>query len=178
MKTGKDVMLEYTTNILNKHSAEFLTNCENVKKGIEKNSIEILVDCGCPSSYGLKNFIGVCSQEFIQGSKIRIMPDVHTGAGCTIGTTMTIKDKVVPNLVGVDIGCGMHTVKFKTDNLDLIKVGRFIRKKIPSGFNVYGEIKKDFPIEKLKCFDKLKKTERIRKSLGTLGVVTILLKLI
>lgn len=49
----------------------------------------------------------LCSQEFVQGSRIRIMPDTHAGAGCTIGTTMTIKDKIVPNLVGVDIGCGM-----------------------------------------------------------------------
>ena len=49
------------------------------------------------------------SQEFTKGSRIRIMPDVHAGKGCTIGTTMTITDKIVPNLVGVDIGCGMET---------------------------------------------------------------------
>ncbi|MGM9609017.1 MAG: RtcB family protein, partial [Eubacteriales bacterium] len=53
----------------------------------------------------------MCDYEFTQGAKIRIMPDVHAGTGCTIGTTMTIVDKVVPNVVGVDIGCGMYTVE-------------------------------------------------------------------
>ena len=61
----------------------------------------------------------LCDQPFVQGSKIRIMPDVHAGAGCTIGTTMTIDDKVVPNLVGVDIGCGMETIRLIDKNLDL-----------------------------------------------------------
>ncbi len=55
----------------------------------------------------------LCDQPFVQGSRIRVMPDVHAGAGCTIGTTMTITDKVVPNLVGVDIGCGMETVRIR-----------------------------------------------------------------
>ena len=55
------------------------------------------------------------NQEFVSGSKIRLMPDVHAGAGCTIGTTMTITDKVVPNLVGVDIGCGMETIRVRSE---------------------------------------------------------------
>ena len=55
----------------------------------------------------------LCDQEFCTGSRIRLMPDIHAGAGCTVGTTMTIKDKVVPNLVGVDIGCGMEPLKSK-----------------------------------------------------------------
>src|SRR5215510_10528612 len=59
---------------------------------------------------------GLCNQAFTQESKIRLMPDVHAGAGCTIGTTMTIKDKIVPNLVGVDIGCGMETVIIRADS--------------------------------------------------------------
>ena len=58
----------------------------------------------------------LCDQEFCTGSRIRLMPDIHAGAGCTVGTTMTIKDKVVPNLVGVDIGCGMETAKIKKSN--------------------------------------------------------------
>ena len=58
----------------------------------------------------------LCDQEFCTGSRIRLMPDIHAGAGCTVGTTMTIKDKVVPNLVGVDIGCGMETAKIKESN--------------------------------------------------------------
>lgn len=112
----------------------------------------------------------LCDQEFVSDSKIRIMPDCHAGAGCVIGTTMTIKDKAVPNLVGVDIGCGMYTVKFSVDDeLDLINIARFIRKKIPSGFGVNSEILKEFPIEDLRCFDELNKTDRLRRSLGSLG---------
>lgn len=57
------------------------------------------------------------NQEFVSGSKIRLMPDIHAGAGCTVGTTMTIADKIVPNLVGVDIGCGMETIKIKESNI-------------------------------------------------------------
>lgn len=75
-------------------------------------------------------------QEFIEGSKIRIMPDVHAGAGCTIGTTITIKDKVCPNLVGVDIGCGMLTAKLVDKEIDLEKLDRVIREYIPSGRNI------------------------------------------
>ena len=60
----------------------------------------------------------MCDQEFTRDSKIRIMPDVHAGKGCTIGTTMTIVDKVVPNIVGVDIGCGMYTVKLGKVDID------------------------------------------------------------
>lgn len=83
----------------------------------------------------------LCDQEFTSGARIRLMPDVHAGAGCTIGTTMTIKDKIVPNLVGVDIGCGMETLmihkdseaaqKFNPAQLDMI-----IRKNIPCGFDI------------------------------------------
>lgn len=78
----------------------------------------------------------MCDQPFTVGSKIRIMPDVHAGKGCTIGTTMTIGDKVVPNLVGVDIGCGMETAKLKTKRPELPKLDSFIRQNIPSGMSV------------------------------------------
>ena len=64
------------------------------------------------------------------------MPDVHEGAGCTIGTTMTIKDKVVPNLVGVDIGCGMEVIQIKNPHIDLSKLDRLIYSRIPSGFSI------------------------------------------
>ena len=59
---------------------------------------------------------------FTEGSQVRIMPDVHTGAGCTIGTTMTVKGMAVPNVVGVDIGCGMYTVELKEKEIDLAKL--------------------------------------------------------
>ena len=78
----------------------------------------------------------LCDQEFVRGSKIRIMPDVHTGAGCTIGTTMTVTDKVVPNLVGVDIGCGLEVARLARDSLDLARLDKLIRERIPSGFAV------------------------------------------
>lgn len=60
----------------------------------------------------------LCNQEFTVGSRIRLMPDIHAGAGCTVGTTMTIRDRVVPNLVGVDIGCGMETIRIRGSNID------------------------------------------------------------
>ena len=66
--------------------------------------------------------ITLCNQPFAKGQKIRIMPDVHAGAGCVIGTTMTITDKIVPNLVGVDIGCGMHVVKLHEKRVELPKL--------------------------------------------------------
>jgi RNA-splicing ligase RtcB len=75
-------------------------------------------------------------QPFVSGSQIRIMPDVHAGAGCTIGTTMTIKDQVVPNLVGVDIGCGMAVAVLEQDDLDLARLDRLIHQAIPAGFSV------------------------------------------
>lgn len=83
----------------------------------------------------------LCDQEFTAGARIRLMPDVHAGAGCTIGTTMTIKDKIVPNLVGVDIGCGMETLVIKADspvseNFSPEALDHIIRKNIPSGYDV------------------------------------------
>ena len=75
----------------------------------------------------------LCNQEFTAGSRIRLMPDIHAGAGCTIGTTMTITDKVVPNLVGVDIGCGMETTRIREGRLELQKLDKLIydRKDLP-----------------------------------------------
>ena len=78
----------------------------------------------------------LCNQEFTAGSRIRLMPDIHAGAGCTIGTTMTIADRVVPNLVGVDIGCGMETVRIREGRLELQKLDKLIQEKIPSGFAI------------------------------------------
>ena len=80
--------------------------------------------------------IELCNQEFAAGSRIRLMPDIHAGAGCTIGTTMTITDKVVPNLVGVDIGCGMETIRVREGHMELQKLDKLIYEKIPSGFDI------------------------------------------
>ena len=75
----------------------------------------------------------VCDQQAFADAKIRIMPDVHAGKGCTIGTTMTLTDKVVPGMVGVDIGCGMETVKLRETQIDFDALDRVIRTYIPSG---------------------------------------------
>lgn len=77
------------------------------------------------------------NQEFCQDSKIRIMPDVHTGAGCTIGTTMTIHEKIVPHLVGVDISCGMLCIQIQETAFDPQKLDNIIRQYVPAGHNVH-----------------------------------------
>ncbi|WP_443862875.1 RtcB family protein [Fusobacterium ulcerans] len=113
----------------------------------------------------------LCNQKFITGSKIRIMPDVHSGAGCTIGTTMTITDKVIPNLVGVDIGCGMETVMITDKEIDLEKLDKLIYEKIPSGHNIRKiphELINEIDLNQLKCTGHVKMDRAIR-SIGTLG---------
>lgn len=112
-------------------------------------------------------------QEFVQGLKIRIMPDVHAGAGCTIGTTMTLKDKVVPNLVGVDIGCGVEVVELGKIEEDYRGLDELIYRNIPSGFKTRRKehpFLEKVPLDQLLCKNKTKiNMDRARKSLGTLG---------
>ena len=83
--------------------------------------------------------IELLNQDYINDAKIRIMPDCHAGAGCVIGTTMTISDKVCPNLVGVDIGCGMLAVRIAEKDVDLPKLDDVINTYVPAGFNVNDE---------------------------------------
>ena len=110
----------------------------------------------------------MCDYEFTKGSKIRIMPDVHAGKGCTIGTTMTVHDKVVPNIVGVDIGCGMYTIDLGYEDVDFEKLDEAAH-FVPSGMNVWdGRIEK-FDLTNLRCYRYLKDTKRLERSLGTLG---------
>lgn len=106
------------------------------------------------------------NQEFVKDNKIRIMPDTHAGSGCVIGTTMTIKDKIVPNLVGVDIGCGMHAVKLKEKEIDLSALDEVIEKYIPSGTNIHELMVSPYDLDDIIApIDK----ERARRSIGTLG---------
>ena len=98
------------------------------------NSAKIYTDVVDEAS--ISQVIALCNQEFSAGSRIRLMPDIHAGAGCTIGTTMTITDKVVPNLVGVDIGCGMETIRVRETHLEMQKLDKLIYEKIPSGFKI------------------------------------------
>ena len=110
----------------------------------------------------------MCDQPFSAGAKIRIMPDVHAGKGCTIGTTMTVTDKVVPNIVGVDIGCGMYTVELGRVDLDLPALDEVVH-RIPSGLHVWNAPQGAFDLTALRCFEALRNTDRLVQSLGTLG---------
>ena len=102
--------------------------------------------------------------------KIRIMPDVHAGAGCVIGFTADLGDKVIPNIVGVDIGCGMLVVCLGTIEIDFEKLDSAIRKRVPCGRNVHeGRIVKFPDIQELRCYRELKDTRRFERSIGTLG---------
>ena len=119
-----------------------------------------------PGAYS--QILSVCNEEAFANSKIRIMPDVHEGKGCTIGTTMTIVDKVVPNMVGVDIGCGMYTVDLGKVDIDLPKFDETAH-TIPCGRNVWDGKLERFDLKELRCFRNLKDTKRLERSLGTLG---------
>ena len=116
----------------------------------------------------MRQILRMCNYEFTQGSKIRIMPDVHAGKGCTIGTTMTITDKAVPNIVGVDIGCGMYTVKLGKMELDMETLDAAAH-YIPSGMNVWEGRQERFDLTELRCYRGLKDAKRLERSLGTLG---------
>ena len=85
----------------------------------------------------ISQLYSLLNQEFVSGSNIRIMPDTHAGAGCVIGTTMTLSDKVCPNLVGVDIGCGMLAIKLKETKIDLLEIDSVINNYVPAGFNIH-----------------------------------------
>jgi tRNA-splicing ligase RtcB len=133
------------------------------------NEAKIFTDIVDESS--ISQVMLLLNQEFVSGSKIRLMPDIHAGAGCTIGTTMTITDKIVPNLVGVDIGCGMETIKIKEKHLELMKLDKLIYEKIPSGFHVREKTHRYFDkinLEDLYCYRHINPA-RAEKSLGTLG---------
>ncbi len=113
----------------------------------------------------------LCNQGFAQESKIRIMPDTHAGAGCTIGTTMTIKDKIVPNLVGVDIGCGMFVSILGKTEINFKRLDEVVRDCIPSGFDVRVNPHKYnafVGINDLRCKEHVN-LKRAELSIGTLG---------
>ena len=110
----------------------------------------------------------MCSYALTENSKVRIMPDVHAGKGCTIGTTMTVVDKACPNVVGVDIGCGMYTVRLADTDINFEKIDEACH-YIPSGMNVWeGRIER-FDLTVLRCYRYLKDSRRLERSLGTLG---------
>ena len=110
----------------------------------------------------------MCDYEFTKDSRIRIMPDVHAGKGCTIGTTMTVTDKAVPNIVGVDIGCGMYTVNIGKTEIDFEKLDDAAH-FVPSGMHIWEGRQERFDLQELRCYRSLKNTKWLERSLGTLG---------
>ena len=110
------------------------------------------------------------SQKPFEGCKVRIMPDVHAGAGCVIGFTANLGDKVIPNIVGVDIGCGMLTVNLGPVDIDYQLLDDVIRCRVPSGVNVHTkDIGHCDLIDDLRCYDRLRNVDRLHRSMGTLG---------
>ncbi len=122
-------------------------------------------------SESIAQVINLLNQPYAEGSRIRMMPDIHAGAGCTVGTTMLIGDKVCPNLVGVDIGCGMETIRVREDHMELQKLDKLIRQEIPSGFAVRDRAHryaKDVDLDELCCARHVQRDKALL-SIGTLG---------
>ena len=133
------------------------------------NTAKIFTDVVDEAS--IAQVIELCNQEFTSGSRIRMMPDIHAGAGCTVGTTMTVSNRIVPNLVGVDIGCGMYTLKLKEKHIELQKLDKAIREKIPSGFGIRSKphaLAEEAELSSLRCI-KAVNPARAELSIGSLG---------
>lgn len=119
----------------------------------------------------ISQIIQMANSPLGENAHIRIMPDCHAGAGCVIGTTLKITDKVCPNLVGVDIGCGVTLVKTDIDFKNrLDELDEVIRRSVPYGADTHKEVK-NYPFEKLKCWKNLRRETQdlALTSLGTLG---------
>lgn len=131
-------------------------------------NVKFFADTIDPKAYN--QVMTLASQSAFEGCKIRIMPDVHPGSGCVIGFTANLGEKVIPNIVGVDIGCGMLTVELGQIDIDFEKLDNVIRTYIPSGRNVHSAaVCSSKFLEQLYCYDYLKNTHWLRCSLGTLG---------
>ena len=118
----------------------------------------------------LNQIYTLVKQPAFSNCKVRIMPDVHAGAGCVIGFTADLGDKVIPNIVGVDIGCGMLTVKLGPDSIDFAELDRIIRKYVPSGRAVREGDGEGYPfLHNFRCYAALREKEWLERSLGTLG---------
>lgn len=129
------------------------------------NTATVYTDILTDSTAG--QIMTLCNQKFTEDAKIRIMPDTHSGSSCVIGTTMTVKDQVVPNLVGVDIGCGLYVTKIKKGvKLNFDKLDRIIRNRIPSGHHSHSKPQYAFPLENIQA--PIHRGWALR-SLGTLG---------
>ena len=133
------------------------------------NTAKVFTDTAEPTA--ISQIEHLLNQEFMTSSRIRVMPDTHAGMGCTIGTTMTITDKIVPNLVGVDIGCGMETVLLNDKHLELAQLDKAIHQHIPAGFAVRSSphhFNEQIDLTALRCAEHVNLT-RAELSIGTLG---------
>lgn len=121
--------------------------------------------------YALAQLQMICDQEASLGCRIRVMPDVHPGKVGTIGLTMTIGDKIIPNLIGIDIGCGMTLAQIKGKKIEYQKLDTVIRENVPSGFNIRNKVHRfaeEFDFKRLKCSSHIR-TDKALLSLGSLG---------
>lgn len=135
--------------------------------GKSMSNLKIFTDNIEPEA--LNQIYTLIKQPAFADCKVRIMPDVHAGAGCVIGFTADLGDKVIPNIVGVDIGCGMLTVELENIEIDFERLDTAIRKAIPSGRNVHEGRVVRFDLQSLRCYRELKDTKRLERSIGTLG---------
>lgn len=120
----------------------------------------------------VSQILTLLNQPFVENCKIRIMPDCHAGSGCVIGFTANLGDKIIPNLVGVDIGCGCITIPLGNVDIDFKKLDRIIKQNIPSGFNINKKKKAEcFSINNMYCYDKVIKhqVDKVTLAIGSLG---------
>ncbi|MDN3017434.1 RtcB family protein [Paenibacillus sp. BSR1-1] len=141
---------------------------------ITGSQTEAKVFSNYPQETALEQIQELCNQAFLKDTKISIMPDYHAGKGCVIGTTIQLKDKVVPNLVGVDVGCGVLTVKLQDKKVDFNKLDQVIRTYVPSGMEIHSDetaqfINTSFPSAEEFKAQHILSQNKSRYSLGTLG---------
>lgn len=139
-------------------------------KTVHGNYADAVIFTDLVEESALEQVKTLCNQPFVKGRQIRLMPDIHAGAGCTIGFTADLGDMVIPNIVGVDIGCGMLTVEIGSVEPDYAQLDEIVRQNIPSGMDVHDTPVVNFPkLNELFCYDDLIHVQRLVCSIGTLG---------
>jgi RNA-splicing ligase RtcB len=140
---------------------------DDLKKKVDKRDLKIFTDN--IEEEALRQIDELLDQDAFRDSKVRIMPDVHSGKSCVIGFTGDLGDKVIPNIVGGDIGCGMLCVSLGKVDIDYKKLDDFISSSIPNGLAVNDQKIVDFDLTRLYCYSRLKDTGRLENAIGSLG---------